>query len=97
MRPLLAACCATTLGLIALLISLCLWFANFRIHVATLALLTTSGPLISRVFEGLALRTQRAAGLPLDCVAAEDELLIARAAPLLMPIAGAAFSYATMG
>jgi len=53
--------------------------------LATLAILTTTGPLISRVFEGAVRRVQRVRALDMDCLTADDEVLIARTVPLLMP------------
>ncbi len=74
----------------------CLSHDDLRVHLATLAILTTSGPLISRVFEGLVKRRQRLRDLDMNTLAADDEILVARTVPLLMPIAGAAFSYWVM-
>lgn len=39
---------------------------------------------------------QRVRALDSDCLAADDEVLIARTVPLLMPVAGAAFSFSVM-
>lgn len=69
---------------------------SLSIHLATLAILTTSGPLVARFFEGLVRRRQRVRGLEMNCLAADDEVLIARTVPLLMPVAGASFSYFVM-
>jgi hypothetical protein len=96
LRPLLYWGCALTVAVILGMIALCLWRGNLRVHIATLALLTTTGPLIARVFEGLVRRVQRRRGLSMDCLEADDEVLLARTAPLVMPIAGALFSYTVM-
>jgi hypothetical protein len=56
LRPLLYWGCALTVAVILGMIALCLWRGNLRVHIATLALLTTTGPLIARVFEGLVRR-----------------------------------------
>lgn len=93
LRPLLLWGTGVTLGVILGMIAICLAYNNLRIHIATLALLTTSGPLLARVFEGLVRRVQRMRGLSMDCLEADDEVLFARTFPLVMPIAGALFSY----
>lgn len=77
-------------------IAMCLWLGDYRIHLVTLALLTTTGPLIARVFEGFVRRAQRVCGLPMDCLEADDEVLIARTVPLVMPVAGALFAFTVM-
>jgi hypothetical protein len=74
----------------------CWWRGALAVHLATLAILTTSGPLIARVFEGLVKRRQRTSGLDLGSLEADDEILFSRCVPLLMPVAGAAFSYWVM-
>ena len=96
MRGLLIGGTALMLALIFVMIGLCMWRGNIKVHIVTLALLTTSGPLVSRVFEGLVRRRQRQLGIELDCLEGDDEVLIARTVPLLMPVAGAFFSYSVM-
>lgn len=83
-------------AVIAALMTYCLSRGTLSIHLATLAILTTSGPLVARVFEGLVRRRQRVRALEMDCLEADDEVLISRTVPLLMPIAGATFSYFVM-
>jgi hypothetical protein len=51
---------------------------------------------LSRLFEGMVRRRQRLRDLDMNSLAADDEILYARAVPLLMPIAGAAFAYSLM-
>jgi hypothetical protein len=58
-----------------------------------LAVLTTSGPLVARVFAGLVRRRQRLLNLDLESLEAEDEILIARSVPLAMPVIGTLFAY----
>jgi len=96
MRGLLIASTATVLVLIAVMIWLCIEKGTVRVHIVTLALLTTSGPLVSRMLEGFVRRRQRVLGLEMNCLEADDEVLIARTMPLLMPVAGAFFSYSVM-
>lgn len=81
---------------IAAMILYCMFRGGLSIHLATLALLTTSGPLVARTFEGIVRRRQRLRGLDMDCLAADDEVLYSRTVPLVMPIAGAMFSYFVM-
>lgn len=74
----------------------CLSVNERSFHLAVIAILTTSGPLFARIFEGLVRRTQLIRGLDRDCLAAEDEILIARTVPLAMPVVGAMFAYSVM-
>lgn len=92
-RGLLVASTVIVVALIAVMIWLCIVRGTVRIHVITLALLTTSGPFVSRALEGFVKRRQRMLGLDMDCIEADNEMLIARTMPLLMPVAGAFFSY----
>ncbi|MER2508608.1 hypothetical protein [Amaricoccus sp.] len=96
LRPVLFGGAAVIICVVAGMMAYCLSHRVQAIHLATLALLTTSGALVSRIFEGLAQRRQRRSGLDMQCVAADDELLFARSVPLVVPIAGALFSYYIM-
>ncbi len=82
--------------LIAGMIGLCLGIGERSYHLATVAILTTSGPLIARVFEGMVRRVHIKRGLVRDGLEAEDEILIARTVPLVMPVVGALFAYSVM-
>lgn len=92
-RNTLLAGIACTLGLSLALLAYCLAVDSMSVHFAVLAILTTSGPLIARVFEGLVRRRQRLAGLDLGCLAADDEVLVARTVPLALPVIGAFWAY----
>ncbi len=96
MRRLILGGTALMAVVIGGMMSYCLFRSELAIHLTTLTLLTTSGPLVARVFEGLVRRRQRMRDLAMDCLEADDEVLIARTVPLVMPIAGAAFSYFVM-
>lgn len=96
LRPLLFGGIALMFAIIGAMMAYCLFRATFSIHLATLAILTTSGPLVARLFEGLVRRRQRVAGLEMNCLEADDEVLIARTVPFLMPVSGAFFSYFVM-
>lgn len=96
MRGLMIGGTALIAAVVLIMILLCLVRGELRVHLVTLALLTTSGPLVSRVFEGLVRRRQRLLGLEMNCLEADDEILLARTVPLLMPVAGAFFSYSVM-
>lgn len=96
LRWLLFGGTAMMFAVIAAMMLYCLSRGSLQVHLATLAILTTSGPLIARVFEGLVRRVQRKRGLEMNDLAADDEVLLARTTPLLMPVAGAAFSYFVM-
>ncbi len=78
------------------MIMTCLTVGERGFHLAVIAILTTSGPLFARIFEGLVRRTHLTRGLDRDCIAAEDEILIARTVPLAMPVVGAMFAYSVM-
>ena len=95
-RPLLVGGTALMAATIATMTLYCLWRGSLSIHLATLAILTTSGPLVARIFEGLVRRAQRLRDLDMNCLEADDEVLISRTVPLLMPVAGAIFSYNVM-
>ena len=79
--------------LVALLMFYCLAADMTSVHLAVLAVLTTTGPLIARVFEGLVRRRQRLLGLDMNCLEADDELLVARVAPLALPVIGTLFAW----
>jgi hypothetical protein len=96
MRSLLIGATGAVVVLIVVMILLCLFRGTLRVHVVTLALLTTSGPLVSRALEGAVRRRQRLKELDMNCLEADDEVLIARTMPLAMPLAGAFFSYSVM-
>jgi hypothetical protein len=96
LRWLLAGGTAAMTATIGAMMLYCVSRGALQVHLATLAILTTSGPLVGRVFEGLVRRRQRVRGLEMDDLAADDEVLIARTVPLLMPVAGATFSYFVM-
>jgi hypothetical protein len=83
-------------AIMAAMILLCLTVGERSYHLATVAILTTSGPLFARVFEGIVRRVQIRKGLPKDTIEAEDEVLIARCMPLVMPVVGAMFAYSVM-
>ncbi len=95
-RRLLLGGTGLIVALILVMIALCLSRGTLPVHLVTLALLTTSGPLVSRVFEGLVRRRQRVLDLEMNCLEADDEVLVARVVPLAMPVAGALFSYSVM-
>ena len=81
------------IGLVAILMAYCV-VANMRsVHLAVIAVLTTSGPLIARVFEGLVRRRQRLASLDMNCLEADDEVLLARTVPLAVPVIGTLFAF----
>ena len=82
-------------GITALIVT-CLSVGERGFHLAVVAILTTSGPLFARVFEGIVRRAQIKRGLARDGLEAEDEVLIARTAPLVMPVVGAMFAYSVM-
>jgi uncharacterized membrane protein len=82
--------------LITVMILFCVSVGERGYHLATVAILTTSGPLFARVFEGVVRRSQIKQGLSRDGLEAEDEVLIARTAPLVMPVVGAMFAYSVM-
>ncbi|MSU88176.1 hypothetical protein GE300_00925 [Rhodobacteraceae bacterium 2CG4] len=84
------------LATIALMIVYCFAVSNRGVHLTVVAILTTSGPLVARVFEGLVRRRQIVRGVDRNCLAAEDEVLISRTLPLVMPVVGAIFAYAVM-
>jgi hypothetical protein len=92
-RPLLVGGTLLLTAFVGGMLFYCWWRGVLAVHLATLAILTTSGPLIARVFEGLVKRRQRIRGLDMNSLEADDEVLVSRTVPLLMPIAGAAFSY----
>lgn len=96
MRGMMVGGTALIATVVLIMILLCLVRGELKVHLVTLALLTTSGPLVSRVFEGLVRRRQRLLGLEMNCLEADDEILLARTVPLLMPVAGAFFSYSVM-
>jgi hypothetical protein len=96
MRGMMVGGTALIATVVLIMILLCLVRGELKVHLVTLALLTTSGPLVSRVFEGLVRRRQRLLGLEMNCLEADDEVLLARTVPLLMPVAGAFFSYSVM-
>jgi hypothetical protein len=91
--PLLWTGAAATLATAALLLLYCHLVDTRTVHLAVLAILTTAGPLLARVFEGLVRRRQRIAGLELNCLEADDEILVARTVPLVLPVIGAAWAY----
>jgi hypothetical protein len=78
---------------VACLMGYCLMLDMKSVHLAVLAVLTTSGPLVARIFSGLVRRRQRLLRLDLDSLEAEDEVLIARSLPLAMPVIGTLFAY----
>lgn len=84
------------LGVIAAMVVTCLQIGDRRFHLTTVAILTTSGPLVARVFEGLVRRRQFLRDVDRTCLAAEDEVLISRTLPLVMPVVGALFAYSVM-
>lgn len=94
--PILIWGTAMMVALIAGLILYCLAIGNRAVHLSVVAILTTSGPLIARIFEGLVRRRQIVRDLDRTCLEAEDEILISRTVPLVMPVAGAMFAYAVM-
>jgi hypothetical protein len=79
--------------LVALMMSYCLAADMTSVHLAVLAVLTTTGPLIARAFEGLVRRRQRLLGLDMNCLEADDEVLVARVAPLALPVIGTLFAW----
>ena len=89
---LIAGTLAMALG-VACLMGYCLMLDMQSVHLAVLAVLTTSGPLVARIFSGLVRRRQRILHLDLDSLEAEDEILIARSLPLAMPVIGTLFAY----
>ena len=84
------------LAVIAGMVITCLRIGDNRFHLTTVAILTTSGPLVARVFEGLVRRRQMLREVDRNCLAAEDEVLISRTLPLVMPVVGALFAYTVM-
>jgi hypothetical protein len=96
LRALLFGGIAPIAATIAAMTAYCTFRGQLSIHLATLAILTTSGPLVARIFEGLVRRVQRLRGLDMNCLEADDEVLVARTVPLAMPVAGAFFSYFVM-
>jgi len=84
------------LAVIAGMVVICLKIGDNRFHLTTVAILTTSGPLVARIFEGLVRRRQIVRDVDRTCLAAEDEVLISRTLPLVMPVVGALFAYAVM-
>lgn len=78
---------------VAALMLYCLALDMQSVHLAVLAVLTTTGPLVSRIFEGLIRRRQRVLGLPMDCLEADDEVLLARTLPLALPVIGTLFAW----
>lgn len=93
LRGLLWAGTVATLAAAALLLLYCHLADSRTVHLAVLAILTTSGPLLARVFEGLVKRRQRMRGLDLNCLAADDEILVARTVPLALPVIGAVWAF----
>ncbi|WP_424932976.1 hypothetical protein [Amaricoccus macauensis] len=84
------------LGMLAVVLGLmgyCIALDTMSVHLAVLAVLTTTGPLVSRVFEGLIRRRQRVLGLDMNCLEADDEVLIARTLPLALPVIGTIFAW----
>ncbi len=79
--------------LVALMMAYCLAADMTSVHLAVLAVLTTTGPLIARAFEGLVRRRQRLLGLDMNCLEADDEVLVARVAPLALPVIGTLFAW----
>lgn len=78
---------------VALLMGYCVVADMRSVHLAVIAVLTTSGPLIARVFEGLVRRRQRLAALEMNCLEADDEVLLARTVPLAVPVIGTLFAF----
>ena len=91
--PMLAGGTLVMVLLVLTLMGYCLMLDMKSVHLAVLAVLTTSGPLVARVFSGLVRRRQRILHLDLDSLEAEDEILIARSLPLAMPVIGTLFAY----
>lgn len=96
LRPLLVGGTALMVAVIGGMMLYCVSRGSLQVHLATLAILTTSAPLVARVFEGMVRRRQRVRGLEMNDLAADDEVLMAQTVPLLMPVAGATFSYFVM-
>lgn len=93
LRPMLVLGLVLMSLLVALLMLYCLAADMMSVHLAVLAVLTTTGPLIARVFEGLVRRRQRVAGLDMNCLEADDEVLVARVSPLALPVIGTLFAW----
>jgi hypothetical protein len=93
LRPVLIRGMIAMAMLVALMMFYCLAADMMSVHLAVLAVLTTTGPLISRVFEGLVKRKQRLRGLDMNCLEADDEVLVARVAPLALPVIGTLFAW----
>jgi hypothetical protein len=91
--PTLLAGTAFKLLLVLALMGYCLALDMKTVHLAVLAVLTTTGPLIARVFVGTVRRRQRVLGLEMNCLEADDEVLVARTAPLAMPVIGTLFAW----
>ncbi|MEM8570871.1 MAG: hypothetical protein AAGG56_08160 [Pseudomonadota bacterium] len=85
-------CLGMVLFVLALMLY-CIAVDMMSVHLAVLAVLTTTGPLVSRVFEGLIRRRQRVLGLDMNCLEADDEVLIARTLPLALPVVGTIFAW----
>ncbi len=71
----------------------CLAADMSSVHLAVLAVLTTTGPLIARVFDGLVRRRQRLLELDMSCIEADDEVQVARVSPLALPVIGTLFAW----
>ncbi len=80
-------------ALVAILMAYCVLADMRSVHLAVIAVLTTSGPLVARVFEGLVRRQQRVAELEMNCLEADDEVLLARTLPLAVPVIGTLFAF----
>jgi hypothetical protein len=91
--PTLLAGTGVMVLMVVALMGYCLALDMRSVHLAVLAVLTTTGPLIARVFEGMVRRRQRVLGLEMNCLEADDEVLVARTAPLAMPVIGTLFAW----
>lgn len=85
--------CLGMFALVAVLMAYCIALDTMSVHLAVLAVLTTTGPLVSRIFEGLIRRRQRVLGLEMNCLEADDEVLVARTLPLALPVIGTIFAW----
>lgn len=93
MKRIIRVHCLGMLVLVLVLMSYCIALDTMSVHLAVLAVLTTTGPLVSRIFEGLIRRRQRILGLDMNCLEADDEVLVARTLPLALPVIGTIFAW----
>jgi hypothetical protein len=93
MKRIIWLSCLGMAVLVAALMGYCMALDMMSVHLAVLAVLTTTGPLVSRILEGLIRRRQRVLGLEMNSLEADDELLVARTLPLALPVIGTLFAW----